>query len=175
MITALRRFDSLTGRWSRGVAELSAIGGGILALLISAEVVSRSATGTSIRGLVEIAELVLVVVVFLGMAQAERIETHVRVTLLTDKMPDRARRIVRATALLIAAIFIIWMATAMAGKALNSFESGEFRIGLLHIPLWPSRAIAAIGTILLAVVLTLKGLLLMVGSKSTSEEEVILL
>jgi TRAP-type C4-dicarboxylate transport system permease small subunit len=156
--------------WSRAVRPAAKILGvaaavlcGGLALLVTAEVILRGATGESIRGLFEIAELGLVMVVFLGFSQAEVDGTHVRVTLLTDRLSPATARRLRGVALLVCAVFLAWMGWELIQRAIESFETGEFRTGLLSFPVWPSRAFIALGVSFLAIVMLVKGLILAGG------------
>ncbi|MFT4470537.1 TRAP transporter small permease [Arthrobacter sulfonylureivorans] len=151
--------------WSRAVRPAAKILGlaaavlcGGLALLVTAEVVLRGATGESIRGLFEIAELGLVMVVFLGFSQAEVNATHVRVTLLTDRLTSAVANRLRGISLLLCAVFLAWMGWELVQRAIESFETGEFRTGLLSFPIWPSRSFIALGVSFLAIVMLVKGL-----------------
>ncbi|TQL46763.1 TRAP-type mannitol/chloroaromatic compound transport system permease small subunit [Homoserinimonas aerilata] len=156
--------------WERGLrpaakwfAVASAVLCGALALLLTAEVVMRGTSGTSIRGLFEIAELGLVMTVFLGLAQSEVNGTHVRVTLLTDRLSPAAANRMRGIALILATVFLAWMGFELVERALQSFTVGEYRTGLLNFPVWPSRAFVAVGTVFLALVLFVKGLVHLTG------------
>ncbi|MDI2097453.1 TRAP transporter small permease [Ruicaihuangia caeni] len=159
---------------TRGLAVISALLCGGLALLVTSEVVLRGFTGESIRGIFEIAELGLVMTVFLGFANAEVDLTHVRVTLLTDRLSPAAASRVRGVALILGAVFCAWMGWELIERAIESFNVGEFRTGLLNFPMWPSRSFVAAGTAFLSIVLLVKGLVLMTGrapaSATTSAE-----
>jgi TRAP-type C4-dicarboxylate transport system permease small subunit len=133
-----------------------------LALLLTAEVLTRGLFATSIRGLYEISELLIVVVVFLGIAQAEVAQNHVRVTIVTDRFPQRVAALIRGIALLIAGGFLAWMCVALTTKAADSFISGEFKVGLLNFAVWPSRTIVAGGIALLVAVCLYKGVKLVI-------------
>ena len=148
---------------TRFLAVISAVLCGGLALLVTAEVILRGFTGSSIRGLFEIAELGLVMSVFLGLGNAEVRGDHVRVTLLTDRLSVTAANRLRAVSLGLMALFCGWMSWELILRALESFTTGEFRMGLLNFPMWPSRAFVALGTTVLALVLLCKCLVLATG------------
>lgn len=151
------RFASNVG----AIASLSIL---VLAVLLTVEVISRSFFHTSIRGLYEIAELLIVVVVFLGIAQAEVARNHVRVTIVTDRLPARVATLVRGVALTLAGGFLAWMFVALTVKAWESLQTGEFKVGLLNFPVWPSRALVALGIGLLVFVCLYKGVGMLVSS-----------
>lgn len=155
---------------ARGLGIVSSVFCGLLAILIASEVVSRAATGTSVRGLIEIAELMVVIVIFLGLAQAEFSESHVRVTLITDRLGPRVASAVRGGALILTALFLAWMSWMLLDRAIDSFLIDEFRIGLLRFPLWPSRALAAIGVATLTLSTVVKGVeLIRNAAKDTTQ------
>ena len=148
---------------TRSMAVISAVLCGALALLVTAEVVLRGFTGGSIRGFFEIAELGLVMAVFLGLGNAEVRGDHVRVTLLTDRLSEPVANRVRAVSLLLMTVFCAWMSWELILRAMESFNSGEFRMGLLNFPMWPSRSFVALGTSVLTLVLFCKSLVLFTG------------
>lgn len=158
-----------TAKW---FAVASAVLCGALALLLTAEVVMRGVGSGSIRGLFEIAELGLVMTVFLGMAQSEINGTHVRVTLLTDRLSPAAAARVRGIGLVIAAIFLAWMSYELIGRAIESFAVGEFRTGLLNFPTWPSRGFVAVGSAFLAIVILAKGIISLMGRTPSGVENI---
>lgn len=164
-------WDRVIRPMTRSLAVVSAILCAGLALLVTAEVALRGFTGQSIRGIFEIAELGLVMAVFLGLGNAETIGTHVRVTLLTDRLSEAVANRVRAVGLLLACAFCAWMGWELILRALESFNTGEFRTGLLNFPMWPSRAFVAIGTAFLAIVLLAKSLVLLTGRTPSGSEK----
>ncbi|MCW4385493.1 TRAP transporter small permease [Salinibacterium sp. SYSU T00001] len=167
MVTLWNRVFRPATKW---FAIVSAVLCGALALLLTAEVVMRASTGGSIRGLFEIAELGLVMTVFLGLAQAEVNGTHVRVTLLTDRLRPAVANRLRGVALLLACLFLGWMSIELIERAIDSFIGGEYRTGLLNFPVWPSRAFVAFGTSLLTVVMLAKSLVYFTGHTPSGAE-----
>lgn len=160
---------------SRGLGIVSAILCAGLAILLTVEVIFRGTTGSGVRGMFEISELVLVMIAFLGFGQAEANNVHVRVSLLTDRLRPALRLRLQGLALLLCAGFLVWMGSELAMRAFESFATGEFRTGLLNFPVWPGRTFAAIGACLLALVMTLKGIIMLggrtaEGSDSNPEE-----
>ncbi|MGY8904212.1 MAG: TRAP transporter small permease [Burkholderiales bacterium] len=73
---------------------------------------------------------------FLAMAHAFKHGDFVRVTLLLEKLPAKAQRVLELTALLIACLaigYLAWWATAFTWE---SYQFREMANGLLAIPLW---------------------------------------
>lgn len=137
-IRAIRTVGSVT-------AVLGTIVSAGLMFGIASDVVRREFTGRSIPGMIELIETFMVIVVFLGLAHAEATGTHVRMSLVTNVLPHRVRRIVKSLGMLACAVGATWFSWASTFRALESFESGEVRPGLLRFPVWPARIVIAVG------------------------------
>lgn len=122
----------------------------VLMLVIVLEVVLRGASGRSLLGTIELSEVGLVFVVFLGVAYAQRVDAHVSTDLVTSRLPVRVAATARTAALLLAAGVLVWMTSMTALRGWDSFQSGESRFGINAIPLWPARLIIPVGLALLA-------------------------
>jgi TRAP-type C4-dicarboxylate transport system permease small subunit len=136
--------------------------GVIAALLIvgimfstAADVLSRQLTGSSIPGVVEYSEVLLAGLVFLGLAYAQRTGAHIGVDLFTDRMRPRVGHVVRAVGLVIAIAMLLWMTYETTVVAIRSFEVGEFRFGLVPVPIWPVRMVIPLGLVALLLELAL--------------------
>lgn len=144
----LRRVVIATERVTTAIAILSTT---VLLLATAMDVVLRILTGHGVPGTVEVTEVLLVVAVFMGMATAATDDLHIRATILTDRLPFRIRRIVRFVGDVIGMGMVVWLIYATALRAISSVTSGEYRFGLVSMPIWPAR---------IAIVLGLAGLLL---------------
>lgn len=145
-----------TPAWARVIrrcGNILAVVGSIVSMAIMlgmvADVISRSASLGSIPGMIEIIQTFLVVVVFLGLAQAEATGAHVRMNLVTRALPFNVRRVVKAIGMAICAVVSAWMAWASTSRAIHSTISDEVEQGLLSFPVWPARIVMAAGFILL--------------------------
>lgn len=131
----------------------------VMAIMFStaADVASRQLTGSSIAGVVEYSEVLMVGLIFLGLAYAQRTGAHIGVDLVTERMPARVAHAVRSVGLVIAIAIVAIMAWETLEVALRSFESREFRFGLVQVPIWPARLLIPIGltSLLLELAVTL--------------------
>lgn len=127
----------------------------VIMLSTAADVAVRQATGASIPGVVEYSEVLMVGLVFLGLAYAQRARAHIGVDLVTERMPVRVAHIARAIGLTIAFVVLAIMAYETFEVALRSFESREFRFGLVQVPIWPARMIIPIGLVALLLELSI--------------------
>lgn len=114
-------------------------------IAIVADVVRRQLAGESVEGVVELGEVMMVAITFLGLAYAESRGAHVSMTLFVRKLPPRAAAAVNAIGLLVAVGVVGWMVYVTADRALMSLDLQEYRFGLVRIPVWPARIAVAVG------------------------------
>lgn len=151
----------------------AAAGIGVLALmfLTVADIVTRTVAGGGVAGIIEITEVALVIVVYLGLMTAGRDGHHIRVGLLTDRLPAPAARVLRLLGLAIALFLVAWVIWVTAGKAVTSIEMQEFRFGLIGVPIWPARLAIPIGLSGLLLVFLLQFVALLAGYRTTVGRE----
>jgi TRAP-type C4-dicarboxylate transport system permease small subunit len=134
---------------TRFAALLAASGTLFLMLATVADVARRQLTGQPLTGVVEISEVMLVAVVFLGVAYTQREKQHVATTVLTDRLPPRVSGWLRVIGTVVVVVLLLWMIQATSELALESYRRGEYRFGLTRVPLWPARASIPLGLTLL--------------------------
>ncbi|MGH3359443.1 MAG: TRAP transporter small permease subunit [Nocardioidaceae bacterium] len=117
----------------------------VMLVAIIADVTRRALAGKSVEGVVELGEVMMVAIVFLGLGYAEARGTHVSMTLLIRKLSPRWAGLVNAFGLLIVIAVVGWMVYVTADRALLSFETQEYRFGLVRVPVWPARIAVAVG------------------------------
>lgn len=130
--------------WLAGVAIL------VLMLLVVLEVALRDVFGSTVGGTIEISEVLLAFLVFLGVAYAQQDGSHVNTDLVTSRLPPRVAGAVRAVGMLVAVVALLMAVWATADRAWASMQAGEARFGLRSIPVWPARLIVPVGLFLLA-------------------------
>lgn len=122
----------------------------IIAMLLAivADVTRRTLVGESVPGVVELGEVAMVLIVFLGLGFAERRGAHVSMTLVVRKLPPRTAAIVNGLGLLLVVVVVGWMVWVTADRALESFAAQEYRFGLVRVPVWPARIAIAVGLVI---------------------------
>ncbi|HPV49632.1 MAG TPA: TRAP transporter small permease [Smithellaceae bacterium] len=123
----------------------------ILMILTAANVLLRKLTGISITGMTEISELMMIILVFFALAQAEIMDRHVSVSLLTDRLTSGARKYLAVITSLANALFyaLITAAAIVYGSSLRL--SGDVSMDL-QIPKYPFAYIIAFGAAVLSFV-----------------------
>jgi TRAP-type C4-dicarboxylate transport system permease small subunit len=139
-------------RFSRWVTlPLGGVGGAVVFVLMAmtvVDIVLRKVSGQGIAGVIEYSEVLLVVAVFLSIAAAQANGYHVATTGFTSRLPRTARRIIELIGALAGAVIIVAMVFVAANAAWVSFQTGEYRMGIAHVVVWPARLAVAIGLLL---------------------------
>lgn len=131
----------------------------ILMFGVTADVAARAIYGQSVPGLFEMSELSMVMVVFLGLGWTLRDDAHIRVTMLTDRLAPRPRRLAGGLAWLCAALVFLLLAWPSMQEAAYSFSIREFRWGVVQIPVWWTKIALAAGLWFAAVQAVVKAVL----------------
>ena len=114
-------------------------------LLTVAEILLRKLAGYSIEGVYEAVELMLVSIVYLGLAHVQCREKNVRVEVLLTRVPFKAQQILEAFTMMLAAVFFA-VAIWMTGKeAWASWLVKETTLLPAALPVYVARAIITLG------------------------------
>lgn len=137
----------------RGVTVFAGIGLIALTAIFCADVLARYILNKPIDGVFEMATtLFLPMVVFLGMALSVRTDTHVRMSVLIDRLPAAGQRIFRGFGNLIGGLLWAAIALVMGDKALASMIANEVSTVSFALPIFWGYAIVALGSALMAFV-----------------------
>lgn len=136
-----------------GIENALAWGTGVVAMVFllflmlgtSADVASRFFLGSSIPGVFELAELALVVCVLFGLGWTQQDRKHIRVTILTERLPPGVSAALEALAWTATAVFLMIIAAPASHEAWLSTLEREFRWGVVRMPVWWVKIIVALG------------------------------
>ncbi len=140
------RFRSVIQTITRVV---SYIGMGLLVpmmLLTSADVTARSLWSRPIPGTLELSSFMLSILILLGVAYTHQMNGHVRVTMLTDRLPEKWREslnILTTLLTLFIVVIVFWQGIVVA------FESGAVS-DMLRIPELPFRLLVSVAALFMA-------------------------
>jgi len=112
----------------------------IMLLLTYADVIGREILKRPIVANIEMTELLMGLVVYLGVSLTTRVRGHVRVDILLNVLPQRVRAIADAITLFLCALFVSAMAWRLYERAVVKFTKGD-ETDLWKIPTWPIAAI----------------------------------
>ena len=124
----------------------------IMLLLTFADVIGREVLKRPIVANIEMTELLMGLVVYLGVSMTTRMRGHVRVDILLNIMPRRARALADAVTLLLCTLFVTAMAWRLYERAVVKFTKGD-ETDIWKIPTWPVAGIMTLCAALMAVLL----------------------
>ncbi len=137
---------------SRGLEKLIHVFGAVGAILIltimiltTLDVIGRYILGSPLKGSVEISEILFLSAVYLGLSYTHLFREHVGVDLLVSRFSQKTRLVLETIMLLLALLTYGVLAWRGAGAFWTSLETGEYRWGLISIPLWPARLMIPLG------------------------------
>jgi C4-dicarboxylate transporter, DctQ subunit len=100
----------------------------------------------------EVASFLELFVIFAGLAYTFRTGGHVRVDLLTGRLPGRARGWLRLSGLVLGLVFLAIVIWTTAQSAVTAYRYGRVSAVMLY-PLWAPMALIPLGLVLLGVVM----------------------
>jgi TRAP-type C4-dicarboxylate transport system permease small subunit len=133
MEAGLRRLNGLVTLW---LARVAAVIMAILALMTFADVGARYLFNRPFNFSVELTELSMGLMVYLGIGLVTHEDGHVRVDMLTLQLGERVRAAVEALTSLLALGFLAVMIWRLWLRALVLYEKHDVS-QVLHLPFWP--------------------------------------
>lgn len=158
----IRCFNKLM-HWVAGVALL-----GMLALTV-ADITGRSAFNDPVPGTVEVTALVLVIVVFFGVAHSEDLGDHITVDLIYVRVGKRLKAVMDVVADILSVAVLGLLAFQLWQFAERQQASGAAS-PVLRWPIWPFVLIAALGSVGYAVAIAMKLVLRSMGEPIEAED-----
>ena len=150
-MSSLQRLRHAYGRLLHACGLVSAISIFVMLVLVVANVLSRYLFNAPIAGAFEVTEALMVVIIMMGLALTQYHDGHIRVSIVTRRMPRAWARFSRISALLLGAVFFAWCAYASWKFALQSYSFDEREWGSITFPLYPFKFIVFLGVVLLAI------------------------
>lgn len=147
---AFQRLYRGYGRLLRAFGYVAEVAIFVIMLLVVANVIGRYLFNTPVPGSLEFTECLLVVVIFLSVALTQYDGGHIRVNLVTRRLPKWAARVLSVLSMLCGCAFFTWCSYAAWIYAFQSYSFGEREWGEVVFPLWPFKFVVFFGIALLA-------------------------
>ena len=122
----------------------------ILMAMVVADIFGRKVLNKPVPMSYEVGAFMLVFIVFMGLAYSQRQRAHIRVEILTLRMPPRIRAIMDLVAFTLGIAIYGAIFYQTFKWSYHSFEIGEYVAGLVNIPKWPSQFAVAFGALLIS-------------------------
>lgn len=139
----------MIARASRAAGLLGGFAVLAITFLVSLDVLLRYFLNRPLLFVDEVASLLQVLVVFGGLAYTFEVGGHVRVDLVTARLPPGARAGLRLVTLAVGEAFVLVVAWVTGQSALTAYRYGRVSAVMLY-PLWIPMLIIPIGLLLLA-------------------------
>lgn len=143
LIEAVERFLSRLGMAS-GFATL------LITLVIVVDVTSRALLNAPLHMSTEVSELLMVVLVYLGLAAAQQKRQNFAVDIAIRRLPENLQSLVETLGYVFSLVLVATLAWLSTKQAFSALERGEAGFGIIAFPIWPARFILALGLWLLA-------------------------
>jgi TRAP-type C4-dicarboxylate transport system permease small subunit len=137
---------------ANGGVHLAAILVVVTMVAIVANAFYRYIFGGGIHLVIELAGFVFLWLIFLSVAGTFLAGGHVTVELVTDNLPPRVQRVLRARIVpVLAAVYVAMIGWAGFVVARDLVIGGETSIGAIQFPLWPAFIVMPVGCLLLLI------------------------
>lgn len=161
--------------WVKRISRLAAEAAGWLILPMMLIVVLdaglRGLFNVAMDGVPEFSSLLLVTMIYFGLAGAQSRGANFRVSFIDGKLPEALGRAVLLLLLLIVIVSLSLVLYFTFNTAAYSFARNETSYGLIQFPVWPARAVVCGGLLLLLVQYLADTVLLIVDGKHPFLEE----
>jgi TRAP-type C4-dicarboxylate transport system permease small subunit len=117
----------------------------VLMLLTAADVAGRFLFNSPILGAYEISEILMVGIVFLGIAYVQSNKGHVIIEVVTVRMPEKGKIALDTLGYTIGFLMMVLITWDSGGYALKAFITHDYSSGLAKIPLWPGKSLVPLG------------------------------
>lgn len=141
-----RAFDWLTAQFG----ALSGFGTLAIMVVVVIDVLGRALFNSPLPGGNEFSELLLVSMIFLGLAAAQQQRQHFAIEIAVQHLPPGLRRWVDIFGWLVSLAVVCLLAWLSARQAWTSMLRSEASYGTISFPIWPARIVLAFGLALLA-------------------------
>ena len=135
-----------------------------------ADVIVRYLTPTNVPGSYEYVSLLFVLVIYLGLAYAQRENSHIAIDALYSRLPRRWRKLLQflqLTTFLVFASALTWYTAAVTW---DNYVFGDTILGAISVVTWPSRLTISIGFLVLSFRFLIQLMNLIILDKLIEEE-----
>ena len=148
---AFQRLYRGYGLLLRAVGMVSSLATFAMMALVVTNIFGRYLLNKPLDGTLEFTESLLVLIIFLSVALTQFDGGHIRVTLLTRRLPKAWAQVLNVLCMLAGAAFFTWCAYAAWKFAYQSWTFGEQEWGTVVFPLWPVKFVVFVGIAMLAI------------------------
>jgi len=143
----------------------------LIMLLITVDVTGRAFFNAPLFGVPEIVKISVVGLVWCQMAHTLKIDAHLRSTILVERMPPGARRLIEFISYLLGAITFALIVYSGWDNTIEAWKIGEYEgEEPVRVPTYPIRSLVLLGAALTAVQFALMAVDRLYGRKTIQAE-----
>lgn len=116
-----------------------------IAFFVGADVLMRYVFNSPIQGQLELSELMLPIIVFLGLSYTQATHGNIGMDLILDMLPPKARHYATMAALLVSIFICSVLAYFSAKNALQLWQYSDVTMTPPYVHTWPSAASIPLG------------------------------
>ena len=163
LLSAQRHVEDILG-------YVSAAAVAAMMVITVADVLVRYLTTTNVPGSYEYVSLLFVLVIYLGLAFAQRENSHIAIDALYSKLHRRWRKLLQFIQLSVFFVFASTLTWYTAASAWGNYVLGDTILGAISVVTWPSRMTIAIGFLALSLRFMVQLMNLVIQDKLIEEE-----
>lgn len=145
MVDTIKRISAIINRISLYAAYVAGVCATLLIVLVLAEIIRRTFFNSSFLWTFEISSWLLVAFAFLGMGYTLQSGGHVRVTLLTSRLPEQMQTRLELILSLIGAAMFIYFTIFLFEGMVSAYQMGEVGTSVLEPPVYLIWVAAVVG------------------------------
>lgn len=141
----------------------------IIAVLLAVDVITRALL-TPLQEVASIAVFVMIAVIYLGLANCERVDGHVGVDLLENMFSPTIKRLNTIVRYIVEIVIMGIVVYFAVDNSIDSFVRGEALSGTRTLPIWPSKFAMSIGLVFFWIQIVLN-FLEVLGARKEGEQQ----
>lgn len=157
------RFLHAIERFHRVLGVLSGVAILVITLTVIIDVALRALFNAPLHGATEFSTLLMIGLVYLGLASVQAGKANFRVEVVLMLLPAGGRRLLEAVTTLLAAAAVGVVAWHTGHEAWTSVMRQEMSFGAVVFPVWPARVVITFGLVMLLVQFVIDAIRLAVG------------
>lgn len=143
MLKAQRQMEDI-------LSYISAVAVAFMMVITVADVLVRYLTSHNVPGSYSFVSLAFVFVIYLGLALAQRENSHIAIDALYDKFPRPLRKTLQGVQLLVMLLFFAGLTWYTGVSAWENYSMGDTILGAIAVFTWPARIMIPIGMFFLS-------------------------
>jgi TRAP-type C4-dicarboxylate transport system permease small subunit len=156
------RIVRLLDRLATAIERIAGLFLAAITVLVFASALGRYAFAAPIPDAFDVARLMLGVAMLWGFASVGYRGAHIKVDLVAELLPARARLCLDVLASLVLLLFTVLLAWMLLGRVASAYASNEATFDL-RLPVWPWLALIWLGVIASVVTITTRIVLVLLG------------